>query len=437
MKLVTTAIDYANGEPHVGHAYEKVLADAIARKNGAKLFMGMDEHGSKIQKAAAQGQTDPQNYVDEWNDHFIAMWLRLDVNANYWCRTTDENHKKRVQNTLTLLHDQGYIYQDVYEGLYSPKEERYVKDSEKELFPDAVWHKEDAWFFDIESVLNFPTVTPSHHLSKLAHDVENDLCISRKKSAVSWGIELPFDNTCVTYVWFDALLSYLTFTEEEFGSDVLQIIGKDIWFPAHGLYWLNMLTKLGIDHPQFLVHGWWLDKNRKLSKSEGNAPSLWHLLDKYGCTALRWYLLSAGVGQDVEFDENTLKAKYNELLNNIGNLSNRVAAMIRKYGYNNMLPWDFPDLNGWKHYDTAGVQKEILEFASSCNVNIDNAAPWNLYKTAPENCKDFLGVLRISIIQIAEWLSPLIPSVAEKIKQQMTTFDATPVLEKLKCSLNK
>ena len=285
---ITTAIDYTNGAPHIGHAYEKVLADVIARYHrlkGEKVYFltGVDQHGQKVQQSAEKAGVPPQQFVDEITAKFIALWEKLEVKYDGWAATTDPIHKKCVQGILQRLFDEGQIYKDKQEGYYSVRQEQFLTD--KERGPDGdfgeewgqVEHRvEENYYFKLEQhkdwLLNYlksqpDCVTPDFRQKELINAVEKlsgDLCISRPKSRLNWGIELPFDKDFVTYVWFDALTNYISFigydpTVSSFNLQpssfqekwpALQIIGKDILIPAHGIYWLIMLHALGFPDEQ-------------------------------------------------------------------------------------------------------------------------------------------------------------------------------------------
>ena len=375
--FITTAIDYTNSAPHIGHAYEKILADVIARYHRLKredvFFMtGVDQHGQKVQQSAEKEGVRPEEFVAGVTEQFIALWDKLDVRYDAWAATTDPLHKKCVQGMLQRLHDQGKIYKDKQAGFYSVRQEQFLTDKDRnaagEFGPE--WgeveeREEENYYFKLEEhkqwLLNFidkrskegtPFVVPDFRVAELRNAVEKlsgDLCISRPKSRLSWGIELPFDPDYVNYVWFDALSNYISFAgydptksfdeqPAEFRArwPALHVIGKDILVPAHGIYWPIMLHALGFPDEQMpilLVHGWWNVSGAKMSKSLGNVIDPDALIDKYGAEALRYYLMSDIVtGKDADFSEERLVARYDaDLANSLGNLVNRTLNMAQRY----------------------------------------------------------------------------------------------------------
>jgi methionyl-tRNA synthetase len=378
--FITTAIDYTNSPPHIGHAYEKVLADVIARYHrlkGEKVFFltGVDQHGQKVQQSAAKAGVPPAEFVKETTQKFAELWKKLDVQYEEWAETTSERHKKVVQGILQRLFDAGQIYKDKQAGYYSVRQEQFLTD--KERGPDGQFgpewgevefREEENYYFKLSQhkdwLLSYldnrkDAVIPDFRQTELRNAVEkisdnrqsgSDLCISRPKSRLNWGIELPFDNDFITYVWFDALTNYISFAGYDPSLSTLdsqpstfrnkwpalQIIGKDILVPAHGIYWLIMLHAIGFPDeamPQLLVHGWWNLGGAKMSKSAGNIIDPLVLADKYGTDALRYYLMSdIAIGRDADFREDRLVSRYNsDLANSLGNLLNRTLNMAHQY----------------------------------------------------------------------------------------------------------
>lgn len=400
--FITTAIYYTNSSPHVGHAYEMVLADVIARYHrlkGEKVFFltGVDQHGQKVQQSAAKAGVPPAEFVKGISQKFVDLGKTLDVQYDDWAETISDRHKKVVQGILQRLFEEGEIYKDKQAGYYSVRQEQFLTD--KERGPDgefgSEWgeiefREEENYYFKLnqhkEWLLRYiegrkDAVIPDFRQTELRNAVEKlsgDLCISRPKSRLDWGIELPFDKDFVTYVWFDALTNYISFAgydptanavatglrpvgtdgnRESLGTahravatsefdaqpqefrdkwPALQIIGKDILVPAHGTYWLIMLHAMGFPDdqmPQLLVHGWWNLGGAKMSKSVGNIVDPFVLADKYGADALRYYLMSdIATGQDADFSEERLVERYNtDLANSLGNLLNRSLNMAHRY----------------------------------------------------------------------------------------------------------
>jgi methionyl-tRNA synthetase len=372
--FITTAIDYTNSPPHVGHAYEKVLADVIARYHrfkGEKVFFltGVDQHGQKVQQSAAKAGVPPAEFVKDITQKFIDLWKKLDVKYDDWAETTSDRHKKVVQGILQRLFDAGQIYKDKQAGHYSIRQEQFLTDKERGAdgqfgpeWGEIEFREEENYYFKLsqhkEWLLSYldrrsDAVTPDFRQTELRNAVEKisgDLCISRPKSRLDWGIELPFDKDFVIYVWFDALTNYISFAGYDSAIDgyerqpqefrdrwpALQIIGKDILVPAHGIYWLIMLHAIGFPDdqmPQLLVHGWWNLGGAKMSKSAGNVIDPFVLMDKYGADALRYYLISdIATGQDADFSDERLIERYNaNLANSLGNLLNRTLNMAQRY----------------------------------------------------------------------------------------------------------
>jgi methionyl-tRNA synthetase len=412
--FLTTAIDYTNGAPHIGHAYEKVLADVIARYHrlkGSDVFFltGVDQHGQKVQQSAEKAGVPPQAYVDTITAKFIALWRKLGVEYTGsgqakpagWAATTDPLHKECVRANLQMLWDDKvpgtdrsrWLYKKTQRGFYSVRQEQFLTDKERgpdgEFGPEwqPVEEREEenfyfrltahedlptdpetgqpldpkAWllrFIDRRSREGNPFVIPEFRVAELRNAVEKlegDLCISRPAARLQWGIPFPepWGAGFVTYVWFDALVNYISFVPghdpyfaerqaaepTEFGRwwrRPLHIIGKDILIPAHGVYWPVMLKALGFrdeEQPTLLVHGWWNISGAKMSKSLGNVVDPDALADKYGAEALRYYLMSdIATGKDADFSEERLVQRFNtDLANSLGNLLNRTLNMAAKY----------------------------------------------------------------------------------------------------------
>ncbi len=402
--FITTAIDYTNSPPHIGHAYEKVLADVIARYHrlkGEEVFFltGVDQHGQKVQQSAAKAGIAPAEFVKDITEKFVDLWQKLDVRYDEWAETTSKRHKKVVQGILQRLFEEGEIYKDKQAGYYSVRQEQFLTD--KERGPDGEFglewgeiefREEENYYFKLsqhkEWLLRYiedrkDAIIPDFRQTELRNAVEKisgDLCISRPKSRLDWGIELPFDKDFVTYVWFDALTNYISFAgydpngsavatglrpvetdasskslgtahravatsefdaqpqefRDRWSKDTLQTIGKDILIPAHGIYWLIMLHAIGFPDdqmPQLLVHGWWNLGGAKMSKSTGNIIDPFVLAEKYGAEAVRYYLMSdIATGYDADFLEVLLRQRHDsELSNSLGNLLNRTLPLLNKY----------------------------------------------------------------------------------------------------------
>ena len=486
--FITTAIDYTNSPPHVGHAYEKVLADVIARYHrlkGDKVFFltGVDQHGQKVQQSAAKAGISPAEFVKEITQKFVELWKQLDVKYDEWAETTSDRHRRVVQGILQRLFDAGQIYKDKQAGYYSVRQEQFLTDKERgpdgEFGPEwgqVEFREEENYYFKLnqhrEWLLRYldkraDAIIPDFRQTELRNAVEKlsgDLCISRPKSRLAWGIELPFDKDFVNYVWFDALTNYISFAgynpkietyekqSQEFRDrwPALQIIGKDILVPAHGIYWLIMLHAMGFADdalPQLLVHGWWNLGGAKMSKSAGNVIDPFLLIEKYGADALRYYLMSVVTGQDADFSEGFLVSEFNlDLANTFGNLVNRTLNIIHRFRngrinsvnltvlaaskiHSHLQTWSDDELEaGRKFYRDKFAQfrpsnalSAPLARALACNELVEVSAPWNLAKNKEhEKLLDaVLYHLAESLRIIAIWISPVLPRGAHGIFDQL------------------
>ena len=494
--FITTAIDYTNSAPHIGHAYEKVLADVIARYHrlkGEKAFFltGVDQHGQKVQQSAAKAGVAPAEFVKGVTQKFVDLWQKLDVQYDKWAATTDPLHKRCVQGILQRLFDEGEIYKDKQAGHYSVRQEQFLTDKERgpdgEFGPEwgqVEFREEENYYFKLsqykEWLLRYidnrkDAIIPDFRQTELRNAVEKiggDLCISRPKSRLDWGIELPFDKDFVTYVWFDALTNYISFAgydpslatfnaqpstfRDRWSKDTLQIIGKDILIPAHGIYWLIMLHAIGFPDdqmPQLLVHGWWNLGGAKMSKSAGNVVDPATLADKYGAEAVRYYLMSdIATGKDADFSEERLVQCFNtDLANSVGNLLNRTLNMTEKYRNRKLKHLSLFDLKfaptmtdesllsrlvqlhsttdhgpSWyvesmdKHSISQAIEAAFY-LVSDCNRLIDAKEPWKLAKDSEQrdHLDAVLYYLAESLRIIAILISPVLPKAAHGVFDQL------------------
>ncbi len=463
---LTTAIDYVNGSPHIGHAYEKVLADVIARFRrlmGDRVFFltGTDEHGQKVQQSARALGIAPQQFADEVSAEFRGLCAKLNVSNDDFIRTTEERHKRVVREILQRLFDQGEIYRAEYRGFYSTRQEQFLQ--EKDRNPDGTWPEifgevteivEPNYFFKLRGYQDwlveflkrhenfiFPSYRQKQVLEFLTEPL-NDLCISRPRERLEWGIPLPFDEKFVTYVWFDALVNYYTAVVDkaEFWPADIHVIGKDILLPPHAVYWPIMLHAAGLPPPRMLlVHGWWTVNGRKMSKSTGNALDPLDFVTEFGVDAFRYFLIrEMNVGQDSDFTREQFLVRYNsELANNLGNLVNRTLNMITRFAGGVVPAVEIAEESErelrvlWeKTRDEAIVLCEGFQFhtalertvifITAINIYIDQRAPWKLAKsTVPRDA----ALLRSTLATIAEalrlgatLLQAVMPATTEKIQ---------------------
>ena len=357
---VTTPIYYVNDAPHIGHAYTTTLADVLTRYNkmiGNEAFFltGTDEHGQKVQQAAAKRGVTPQEHVDTYNLRFKEMWAKMGMEYDYFIRTTDEDHKSYVRECLQKLWDKGEIYAKEYQGWYSVGEERFFNEDELVDGKDPISGRpcdfitEKNYFFKmgsyqqklIDHIENNPHwILPDFRRNEVLGFLRqplNDLCISRPKARLSWGIPLPFDPDFVTYVWFDALLNYVSAVRNRkhpSGAPIwpatLHLIGKDI-LTTHSVYWPTMMMALGIELPEhILAHGWWMSAGAKMSKSSGTGISPIEYIDLHGVDSFRYFLIrEMVVGLDATFSDDAFNRRVNsDLANDLGNGLNRVHRLV-------------------------------------------------------------------------------------------------------------
>ena len=361
---ITTPIYYINGDPHLGHAYTTILADVLARYarlRGRETFFltGTDEHGQKTFQAAHDQGVPAQIYADRIAERFQAAWAELNISNDDFIRTTQPRHIELVTKVLSALWEKGEIYRGEYEGWYCVPDERFFteKDLRDGCCPECgrpvECVSEPDYFFRMSAYQDWliayirehpgfiqPLFRRNEVLGFLRKPL-GDLCISRPRSRLEWGIPLPFDPDFVTYIWFDALLNYITAAgylqdEAHFAAlwpQTTHLIGKDI-LTTHAVYWPVMLQALGLPQPhQIYAHGWWVVAGRKMGKSLGNAVQPLDLAREYGSDAFRYFLVREMVlGQDAEFQPERLAARYQtDLANIFGNLLQRLTSMVGRY----------------------------------------------------------------------------------------------------------
>ena len=481
---ITTPIYYVNDVPHIGHAYTTIAADVLARYQritGHKVYFltGLDEHGQKVQQAAAKAGIEPQTHCDRLTPQFQNLWKQLHISNDGFIRTTDPQHRAVVQRYLQSLFDQGFIYRAEYTGWYCTFDERFwtEKDVMGGLCPDC--HRpveqlsESNYFFKmsqfqgqlqfyIEQNKNFirPESRRNEVLGFLQKPLE-DLSISRPKSRLSWGIDLPFDGEYVTYVWFDALVNYISALEylpaspaiDQYWPATVHLVGKDI-LTTHAVYWSTMLMALNLPLPHTIfAHGWWTVNHEKMSKSRGNVVDPYSMVEEFGVDAFRYFLLrEVPFGQDGDFSREAFITRYNaELANDLGNLLSRTITMLERYSgglvptpdssteteIDHLLKKTATSLPENIEYQLANfefnrVLEAIFSLVQLSNQYIDKTAPWALAKKSENTAR--LHTVLYNSIESLRFLSivlyPFIPTTAESMKSQLgLTVDFTrPIL---------
>ena len=467
---ITTPIYYVNDVPHIGHAYTTIAADVVARfkrLEGYEVFFltGTDEHGQKVQQAAQNLKVAPQQHVDKLHQRFKELWVKLNISNSDFIRTTEERHKVLVCNILQTLFDKDEIYRDSYEGWYCTPCERFwtEKDLQEGNCPECRRKvekiKEHNYFFRmgkyqewlVDKIKSDPHfILPASRRNEVLGFLENpleDLCISRPKSRLPWGIPLPFDEEYVTYVWFDALINYISIhgsLDEIRASGYWpanhNMVGKDI-LTTHAVYWSTMLKAIGLEPPKnIFAHGWWTVNGQKMSKSLHNVVEPNELADQFGVDVIRYFLLrEVPFGLDGDFSHKALIGRLNsDLANNLGNLLNRTVNMMKKY-FDGTIPTpatpgdEDSALEGKarevvdevrKLYDELAFNKilqKIWELVDTTNQYIDKTGPWNLAKTdeGKERLKTVMYNAAESLRILGVLLFPFMPKSCESLMLQL------------------
>jgi methionyl-tRNA synthetase len=473
---ITTAIAYPNGKPHIGHAYEAIAADVIARFQRAmgrdvRFQTGTDEHGLKMAQKARELGTTPRELCDEMAGHFRAMCDALAISYDVFIRTTAPEHYTSVQALWQKMADKGDLYLDRYEGWYSVRDEAYYDESElvageggEKLSPQGTpveWTVEESWFFRLSAyqqplldhyAANPAFISPDSRRNEVIRFVEGglrDLSVSR--TSFDWGVPVPNSPGHVMYVWVDALTNYITglgYPDADGGPNGgmarywpadLHLIGKDI-VRFHTVYWPAFLLSAGLPLPkQVFGHGFLLARGEKMSKSLGNVVDPLALAERFGVDALRYFLMrEVSFGNDGSYSAEAIVTRCNaELANSFGNLAQRTLSLIFKnlagvlpdrQRYDAALDADLTSkraglgtafAKAFAELDFATGLDSWMGLVFACNQYVDEQAPWALKKTDPERMKAVLANLFICIRDLAIAIRPVVPASADKLLDQM------------------